>query len=160
MKILIYVGLICMLLNGNPGLAQSKAERRQQREQMVRDSVEARTYKILVSVAYPFAGNSVPLSSYFGLEVRGDSLNSYLPYFGRAYSIPYGGGEGLNFESAISDYRQEARSDGGYRISFNTRTREDYYTYLLDIYPNGSVRIHVTMQQRQAIDFQGDVVFE
>ncbi len=36
-------------------------------------------------------GRSIPLTSLYSLEIRNDSVISYLPYYGRAYSIPYGG---------------------------------------------------------------------
>ena len=41
-------------------------------------------------------GGSKHLTSDYSLEIRNDSVYSYLPYFGVAYNVPYGGGKGLN----------------------------------------------------------------
>ena len=65
---------------------------------MVREIVDSGRIKIDVDRAVPMAGRSVNLTSPYSLEIHGDSILSYLPYFGRAYSAPYGGGEGLTLK--------------------------------------------------------------
>ena len=52
----------------------------------------------------PMKGGSKHLTSDYSLEIRNDSVYSYLPYFGVAYNVPYGGGKGLNFSAPLSEY--------------------------------------------------------
>ena len=65
-----------------PIAAQSKKEKKQQTEQAVREAVDAKTYKINVDRVMPMKGGSKPLTSDYSLEIRNDSVYSYLPYFG------------------------------------------------------------------------------
>ena len=44
-------------------------------------------------------GRSRALTSDYSIEIRNDSVFSYLPYFGVAYNVPYGGGKGLIFNA-------------------------------------------------------------
>ena len=87
-----------------PIAAQSKKEKKQQTEQAVREAVDAKTYKINVDRVMPMKGGSKHLTSDYSLEIRNDSVYSYLPYFGVAYNVPYGGGKGLNFSAPLSEY--------------------------------------------------------
>ena len=88
--------LLLALLVGIPTLsAQSKKEKKEQKKEAVKNLIESENYKIDVNTAMPMRGRSIPLTSSYSLEIRNDSVISYLPYYGRAYSIPYGGGDGL-----------------------------------------------------------------
>ena len=139
--------------------AQSKAEKRQERARMVKECMEARDFEIEPRSALTMGGHSIQLDPRYSLKVKNDSVFSYLPYFGRGYSLPYGGGEGLTFEAGVEDYEQTVGKKGNYEIKFSARTREDYYTFYVDVYESGSASIRVNMQRKQSIDFMGDVVF-
>jgi len=41
------------------------------------------------------------LTSPYSVEIRNDSIISHLPYYGRAYSIPYGGGDSSFFSFLV-----------------------------------------------------------
>ena len=123
-----------------------------------KNALESKQFRIEPNSALTMSGWNVQLNSYYSLEVRNDSVFSYLPYYGRGYNVPYGGGEGLNFEAKVEDYKQSIGKKGNYEIEFSARTREDFYTFHIDVYDNGSSSIHVNMQRRQSIDFLGDLV--
>ena len=95
-----------------PIAAQSKKEKKQQTEQAVREAVDAKTYKINVDRVMPMKGGSKHLTSDYSLEIRNDSVYSYLPYFGVAYNVPYGGGKGLNFSAPLSEYTSAYNKKG------------------------------------------------
>ena len=95
------------------------------------------------------------LTTLYSLEMRGDSVVSYLPYFGRAYSLPYGGGDGLRFETLVSDYQLSYNKKGKARIRFTARTKEDTFQFHVDVFTNGSATIGVTSTNRQGISYQG-----
>lgn len=119
--------------------------------------IESGTYTIDVRQAFPLRGRSVQLSSDYGLTIRGDSIYSYLPYFGRAYSVPYGGGQGLSFDAPVTDYKVQAGRKGVTIIIFNTRNPEDYYQFRINVSPNGMASVMVTPGQRQSISFSGNL---
>ena len=78
-------------------------------------------------------GGSRNLTTNYTLEIRNDSVFSYLPYFGVAYNAPYGGGKSLNFNASITGYTTRALKKGKIQIDFKTRSDEDNYEYRLTI---------------------------
>lgn len=109
---------------------------------------------------YPMRGGSKNVTSNYSVEVRNDSLYSYLPYFGRAFHVPYGGGKGLNFSEPIGSYRESTIKKGRQHIEINVRNDEDSYLYVIDVFDNGNSDIEVRAQQRERISYSGEMVFE
>ena len=86
--------------------AEERAARAAEQALKVKTALTQRRYKIDVNRMYPMNGNSRNVSYGYSVEVRNDTLISYLPYFGRAYNVPYGGGKGLNFSEHHQGLRQ------------------------------------------------------
>ena len=157
MKKQILLLLLAMLV-GIPTLsAQSKKEKQEQKKAAVKEIIVSENYKIDVNTAMPMRGRSIPLTSRYSLEVRNDSVISYLPYYGRAYSIPYGGGDGLIFKTLLKEYTMDMDKKGRARIKFKARNPEDQYEFNVTVFDNGSASIDVSMQNRQSINFQGEL---
>lgn len=116
-----------------------------------------RLYKIDFDRALPMAGPSLTLSYPYFISVIGDRVESFLPYFGRAWSIPYGGGEGLRFRAPISNYRETVKKNGRREIDFTATTDEDRYDFTLTVYPLGQSDLVVTAGRKQSISFSGEV---
>lgn len=119
--------------------------------------LDGRLYKVDFTHAYPSSGPSFPLNYPYYVSIIDDRVESYLPYLGRAYMIPYGGGEGLRFRAPIGDYNMTTGRRGQYEISFTARTSEDDYVFYLDIYPTGESDLRVSSTRKQAISFRGTV---
>lgn len=130
------------------------------RQQYVRSAIENGEFKINVIRAYPLGGPSIQLSSSYSLRVSGDSLYSRLPYYGRAFSAPYGGGVGLNFDGKISDYRITPGRRDRTVVSFTTISPDEKLDYVIEILPDGSGTIGVQPQNRQSIQFDGRMEIE
>jgi hypothetical protein len=116
-----------------------------------------RLYTVYFQRAYPMGGPSFMLTHPYFISVIDDRVESFLPYFGRAYTIPYGGGEGLRFAAPISDYTDEVKRNGRRVISFDAATREDRYRFSLTVFPVGSCNLTVTAGQKQSISFSGEI---
>lgn len=134
----------------------SKAERRQQQAMMVQKALLDRNYTISVQSAHPSSGAPINLSSPYSLKVKGDTVVSYLPFFGRAYSLPYGGGKGLNFTGKVISY-ETSRNKKEYNIKMGVDSDEDQYTYYIDVYENGRAVMLVTSRNRSNITFYGEM---
>lgn len=159
LKFLFTLGVV-LFIGGHSLFAQSKKEQKQYIKEQVREIVENGNYKIDVTRALPAQGRTVNLTSRYELEIKGDSVKSYLPYFGRAYNVPYGGGEGLRFEEKISDYSLTFDKKGTARIQFKAATREDRFVFNIQLFDNGSASINVTPTNRQQISFSGELLRE
>lgn len=123
----------------------------------VGEVLDRRHYAIDIQTMYPRRGGGRTVSYGFSLTVKGDTLESYLPFFGRAYSLPYGGGKGLNFTERIASYHEQLTAKGVRHIELQARNEEDNYLFTLDIQPNGHAYIHLQPHQRESISYDGEV---
>ena len=92
-------------------------------------------------------------------RIRNDSLFSYLPYFGRAYDVPYGGGKGLNFDAPIESYEETLMKNGQRHIEIGLKNDEDTYLYTIKVFDNGSSSIEVQSRRRESISYSGEMEF-
>ncbi|MBQ9678933.1 MAG: DUF4251 domain-containing protein [Prevotella sp.] len=137
-----------------------KAERAAKQAAFVANALNDRHYKIDIQMMYPQRGPAKNVTGTYSLEVKGDSLISYLPYFGRAYQVPYGGGKGLNFIGIIERYSAVKDAEGRNQIAIELTNEEDTYLYMLDIFDNGSTTIDVRAKQREPISYSGEMVID
>lgn len=156
-KAFILVGLALLMIGGEPVFAQSKKEKKEQKQKEVKEMIDSGNFTINVDRALPQGGGSRNLTSAYSLQLKGDSAYSYLPYFGRAYTAPYGGGEGLRFEEPVTDYAVKYNKKGTANIEFEVKTVEDTYKYQIDVFNNGSASIHVQPINKQSISFHGNL---
>ena len=134
-----------------------KAERQAQVERQVLAALDARQYTIAVDWMKPLGGMARHVSSTFELKINGDEVDSYLPYVGEAYRLPYGGGKGLNFKAAMYNYKMVQVTSNRYLIEFDVNNDEDIYHYRIDMFTNGKAVIDVIARDRDAISFDGEL---
>ena len=133
--------------------AEERAARAAEQALKVKTALTQRRYKIDVNRMYPMNGNSRNVSYGYSVEVRNDTLISYLPYFGRAYNVPYGGGKGLNFSERIGSYHETQQSNGARLIDIELKNDEDIYQYTIKVFDNGNSSIDVQSRQRDPISY-------
>ena len=144
------------------GCATSE-ERAAQKAEMARNVTKAlneRNYKISILRMNPMRGSSRSVSYGYSVEVRNDTLFSYLPYFGRAYNVPYGGGKGLNFSHPIENYQEYQKKNGQRHIEIGLTNEEDTYLYTIEVFDNGNSSVEVLSRQRERIFYTGMREFE
>ena len=158
-KVLIAMVSVCLALVMLSGCATSeeRAARAAEQSAKVKTALTERNYKISVDRMYPMKGSSKNVSYGYSVEVRNDSLISYLPYFGRAYSVPYGGGKGLNFSERIGSYEEALLKNGKHHIEIGVTNEEDTYLYTIDVFDNGNSTIAVQSRQREPISYAGRI---
>jgi hypothetical protein len=90
--------------------------------------------------------------------VLGDSIVSFLPYFGRAYSAPLDPTKGgIQFTSTDFEYDQTARNKGGWIINIKPRDVQDVRQLTLTVTQSGSASLQVISTNRQGISFNGRI---
>jgi len=161
-KFLLSLALVLLAVIALEGCAtaEERAKRAAEQAAKVKVALKERHYKISVDRMYPMKGGSKSVSPSYSVEVRNDSLISYLPFFGRAYQVPYGGGKGLNFSERIGSYRESPAKNGRRHIEINVKNDEDSYLYVIEMFDNGNSDIEVQAQQRERISYSGEMVFE
>ncbi len=162
-RIILFTFLIGLIL---PDLfaqepAKSRKERRTERQEKrmeeVKNLVENKTFVFIPTHAMPLGGGSIQLSYTFEAEVKGDSIFSYLPFYGVAYHVDYGSrNSAFDFSLPIEKYEME--EDGNaYRINLEVKNKMDYLTYSMHVSEMGYATLNVTSTNRQAISYYGRI---
>ena len=83
-------------------------------------------------------------------------MQSYLPYFGRAYSAPMTPFEGgYNFSAPIKTYLISNNNKKGYQVLISPKDRSNGEKFNLSVFENGSALLTVSNNNRQPISFNG-----
>ncbi|GHT63736.1 hypothetical protein FACS189451_10790 [Bacteroidia bacterium] len=152
---LFLTGIISLTVLVQISCSSSKTAVDEGKAEKVKQQIESLHYRVSVDYMSPAQGASRHLTSSYSLSVQGDTLISYLPYFGKAYNIPYGGGNGLNFTASLFDYSLSFNAKGTALISFRAHSESDVYLYNIEIFNNGNASIRVSSNNRQGISFSG-----
>ena len=122
----------------------------------VQQLLNSRNYTFIAQYAQPLGGRQIPLTTEYTLTVKGDSLASYLPYFGQAYIAPINTSDaGLEFNSTQFDYYITANRKGNYDINIKPREEAKASQLILSVTGGGYANLQVLSTNRQAISFRG-----
>ena len=149
--------MLAMLMIIGCATQQERAEQRAKTRQAIAEAVASRQLHIDISQMSTLRYGSKTVSSDFFLELRGDTLRSYLPYWGQAYQAPVESPSiGLNFEMPILRYSESRPKANKTQIELDVKTQEDLYHYLIDVYDTGEAYIRVRSLNRDPISFDGN----
>ena len=121
------------------------------------DAIAAKQWRIDIRSMNTMRYGSRMVTPDFYLELRGDTLHSYLPYLGQAQVSPMlSPSIGLNFEEPVLKYKESIPKSKKYtQIDIDVKTREDSYHYMIQIYDSGEAMIRVRSLNRDPISFDG-----
>lgn len=164
MKNLLIVTLI--LFSVNLGFAQEtmtrkekKAAKKAEQIEKIKAMIDANAWQFDARQMLPTAGKSRSLTTSYNIVVQDNQLDSYLPYFGRAYNADYGSTESpMTFKSEISEFKKEDWKKGGWIIKFKALNKNDNMDFTLYVSDSGSASLSIISTNRQPISFQGDLV--
>lgn len=154
MKLLIAIVLFMTTLS----CGQQKQLQETASNEAVATLIENQDYTFTVRTILPTSGRAIQANSQYDLRVSKDSLVSYLPYFGRAFSAPVGGTDtGFQFTSTDFAYTTEPRKKGGWLIKIKPNDNRDIQQMFLTITETGSASLQVTSNNRQPISYNGNI---
>jgi len=156
--------LAAMVLNG---CATSKEKAASEAEQAakVKAAMAERHYKIVVnSMTDPSRTDeqrSPHLLSTYSLEVRNDSLISFLPQYGynQILSEAGVGWRGLMLFEPISSYQEELTKKGKRHIEISVEKDNDTHVFVIEVSANGKSNISVRSRRRERISYAGQMEF-
>ena len=152
---ILVLSIVTVIILIGCATSEEKAAQMAELSVNVTNALNSLDYKISIDRMYPMRGGSKHVSYGYSVEVRNDSLFSYLPYFGRAYNVPYGGGKGLNFSAPIGSYQEYMKRNGQRHIEIGVTNDEDTYLYTIEVFDNGSSSVEVRGRQRERISYSG-----
>lgn len=164
MKLIILIVIFLLIVVGLMAQANDRKNRKIQRAEknlMIAAKVDSLTlsgnFTIMAHSAQPMGWQTIQLSSLYDLQIKGDSVEANLPYYGRAYAVDYASTDGgIKINSTTIDYKQ-LRKRNNWEITFETRTESDLYQFRISITTSGYATIFVTSNNRQGIGFNGEL---
>ena len=117
MKILfkcLFVTILICIITSPVAEAQNSANNK---EADMQAAIKSRDYIFYAQYATPQSGRQIPLTSNSTLTLKDDTLISYFPYFGRAYTAPVNPNENsIEFTSTKFSYTAKQTKKGGYNV--------------------------------------------
>lgn len=136
--------------------AQTKQEKQAAKAAEVKKLVNDQRYVFIAQTVLPQSGRSRQVTPDFDLTVTKDTIKSYLPYFGRAYSAPITLNEGgIKFESKDFEYTKTDAKKGGWDILIKPKDVNDIQTVRISITESGYAYVQVQSVNRQPISYNG-----
>ena len=142
-----------------PQIPLRKLTKKERKQVAVLGAIATKRWHIDISSMNTLRYGSRAVTSDFYLELRGDTLRSYLPYLGDAHMPTMSPSIGLNFEEPVLTYK-ESKPKKYTQIDIDVRTREDSYHYVIEMYDNGQAYIRVRSMNRDPISFDGTLEIE
>lgn len=109
--------------------------------------------------AIPTSFKPVTLTYGYNVRITKDTVECYLPYYGRAYTSSYENMDdtGIKFVSTNFDYKMELQKKGAYNITIKPRDSRKKYILYLTVESSGYGSLQVTDPDRQPISFYGTI---
>lgn len=107
--------------------------------------------------AQPFNGGLVHLSGgYYSLEIKSDTVNFRLPFYGRAYQIDMND-VGYTIEGAILSNLtvSENSKKESIMLQFEAKKEGNTYTFQLEYWENGKAYLDLRSMQRDHMSYDG-----
>jgi hypothetical protein len=139
--------------------AQStQPDKKAEKKAAIRSLVESQRYDFTATSVTPMSGRTRQLTTDYDLKVTKESLVSYLPYFGRAYSAPIDPTQGgIMFTSKEFDYAVTNGKKGGWDIRIKPKDHRDVQQMNLSLSEDGYGTLQVISAERQPISFYGNI---
>lgn len=130
----------------------------------IKGLVESQNFLFNANYAIPSRGGSRSLTSEYDLTITKDTIISFLPYFGRAYTAPpYGSSEGgIKFTNTHFTYVVKPGKKSGWAITIKPTNKNisdfrDIQSMYLNISEDGYASLQVISSNRDPISFNGTI---
>lgn len=166
MKTICIILLGFMLISSGSAQAQrkDKAQRSMQAEQQfkaVKSLIESHQFQIHIDRAYPMSGSDLSRFNPEGtITVNNDTARGKLPYFGRAYSLPYGEGGGIEFDGTVKEPQVrtiEKKKNKSVLYQFNVAGKNDIYRIAIEAFPGNTCNVNINSNNRANISYSGKI---
>ncbi len=122
----------------------------------VKNMVDSQQFNFVAQTVTPMRGRMRNLTSSYDVNVRKDSLTSYLPYFGRAYQAPVNPSEGgIQFTSTNFSYDATNNNKGRWDVVIKFKDQREVQQFSFSIFDNGTAQLSVTSTYKDPISFYG-----
>jgi hypothetical protein len=137
------------------GFAQ-KNKKNDAKKMAFKNMVDSQHFVFEAQTVTPLRGNFRNLTSQYDVRVTKDSLISYLPYFGQAYSVPLNQTKSsLDFTSTNFSYSVAPYKSDGWYITIKPKDKTQIQQYYFTVFNNGKASLSVISTSKDQISFNG-----
>lgn len=138
---------------------QLKAEQKAQKAQQLKEMVDNKTFIFKATSVIPKNEKTRSLTTDFGIEVKNDSVFSYMPYFGNTYSRDYTSFKDspMGFMQPFESYKK-TKTRKGYDVDIRVDNNHDIIDLAFHISKNGTASLSASSINRQAISYMGEIL--
>ena len=135
----------------------TKQDRDAAKKTAIENGIQSKQFEFIPQAVTPLGGSTRQLGTSFDITVANDSLISYLPYFGRAYSAigAFSNRGPLDFTSTNFDYNVTERSKGGWVVTIKPKDNRNVDQYIFNVSEKGFASLDMISNNRQSISFTG-----
>ncbi len=136
---------------------KARMEQRADQEKKVTALMSAKEFVFTAQRAFPQGYKSIDLTANPNFtNFQPELIEGAMPFFGRGYSIPYGGDAGLKFKGkpesfTISETRQ------GFAVKAVVKGSNDLFQISLMVSSSGVASMTITTNNRSSISYNGKV---
>ena len=137
---------------------QIKAEQKEQKIQLIKSLIDNKTFVFKANMVIPLNEKTKALTSDFGMEVKHDSIFSYMPYFGNTYSRDYDNFKDspMGFMQPMESYKRE-KTRKGYDVNIKVKNVNDGIDIVFHISKMGDATCVASFINRQSISYTGSI---
>lgn len=131
-----------------------KLEKRGQLEMMI----NSRDFVFIPRIALPSGMKPVNLATdQYGIKFQPYFIDSYIPFFGRAYSaVGYGNDTGLSFKGKPEKFEIE-KNRKTFQVNVIVKGGSDIFRLFLSIGFEGNASLSISSDNRSTISYQGEI---
>lgn len=125
----------------------------------VQELLETKNFIFKAESVNPARGRLRQLTSEYDVVVKPDTVVSFLPYFGRAYTAPINPSEaGLKFTATSFDYSLNKGKKQRWEVAIKPNDAQDVQALYFTIFNNGKATLRVNSNNRESITFNGYII--
>lgn len=163
--IMLTVFLIFSLISGfsqtkGQDKISDKAQRKLDKQMQIENLIESKQFAFVATRALPMSGSSIDLTSNSNYVKFGpDYIESYMPFFGQAYSVEYNYDPGVKFEGKPELYTiKTLKKNRGFDVIVKVPVTRDTYDLRLDVGLEGNSTLTISSFNRSSISYIGQIL--
>jgi hypothetical protein len=134
-----------------------RKERRIEQQKKTEALVNTKNFMFVANRAIPQGYPIVDLiSNPNHMKFSPELIDSYMPFFGRAYQVNINQEGGFKFTAKPESY-DLVKTKKGYELKVKVKDKNDTYDIFLNISPEGTVLLTISSNNRSTISYNGEI---
>jgi hypothetical protein len=147
-KFLTFVSLMLLVFTGFAKNDEGKSD-------SIRKMIDNKSFAFIARSAMPMRGGFISLTPSYDVKMAGDSIVTYLPYYGRAHTAIFPGEDnGIKFTSKNLEYKVK-ETKNGWDIVIKPEDVKNNVELRFNISKSGYAMLSVSDYRRDPITFSG-----